>query len=158
VVVVPQIVISLIPTMSQNDIEQFIQREQLYTVFSWYIPDSQTGGNRMAIFQFEYDPGMYATFDAAYSHFSALSEVGYAEPDTLGEYKLDYRPNSGSGPLIPNDLLYLTGQSRFVSELGIDYSIEVPIGPQDTGGWFSDQVVAVVDTGVYRNHEDFAFL
>jgi hypothetical protein len=35
-----------------------------------------------------------------------------------------------------------------------------PLGPESENGvaWFSDQVVAVVDSGVWRSHEDFAFV
>jgi len=157
-VIVPQIVLSLLPSMSESDIVQFIQREQLYTIFSWYIPDLQTGGNTIATFQFEYDPLMYPSFGDAYDHLTALPEVEYAEPNTLGEFEPHYSPNSGSGPLIPDDEYYEDSSSRYVSQFGIDYSMWVPIGPEESGGWFSDQVVAVIDSGVYRYHEDFAFL
>ena len=84
----------------------------------------------------------------------------WVEPNSVNEYESHYDDPATSGYVLPNDGFYEAGECRYVNDLGIDTSPWVPFGPASeyAPNWFSRQVVAVVDDGVYRDHPDSLFI
>jgi hypothetical protein len=157
-----EILVNFTPTATQQDIETLISQYNLHVIMSWFEPPNEPGmGNAIASFQFEYDEGLFATFDDADTFFNSHPLVAHAGPNTADQIEDHYDP--------PNDPIY-TGWTepdqteynplaRFVNVLGTDATGLVPAGPEaEDGEWFSDQVVAVVDDGVFRTHPDYAFV
>ena len=157
---------------TEQEISTFIAAHNLEVVMSWFEPpetatDPDTGlplGNEIAWFQFEYDPAEFATIDAALAYFNGHALVEYAMPDLVHGWKGDYAP--------PNDPYYeddtykpggaidqVKFRNGFATALGVDGNPDVEYGPMgDSSGGFSNQVVAVIDDGVLRNHPDLGGL
>lgn len=151
---------------TQQQIEQLIAEHDLVVIWSWFDPPAGPGaGNAFAFFQFAYDETEFPAFDDAWSFFNALPLVEEAIPSSVGLYEDDYENPEPGNPLAPSDHYYWYSfqplhECQQIDLLGIDDSDSVPLGPESENGveWFSDQVAAVVDSGVWRFHEDFAFV
>jgi len=153
---------------TQAQIQQVIIQHNLQVIWSWYNPPVPPAlGNEFAFFQFGYNQVEFPSFTQAWLHFSADPLVEEAIPASIGQYKRAYDDPEGDGFVEPSDYYYNheVGGVEFrecqqIDLLGVDKSPLVPLGPEDEdqGQWFSDQVVAVVDDGVWRLHEDFSFI
>ncbi|MBN2082227.1 hypothetical protein JW859_08465 [bacterium] len=157
-----EILVNFTTAAAQLDIELLISQYNLYVIMSWFEPSGVPGqGNSIASFQFEYDDAVFPTFDDAYAFFNSQPLVIVAGPNTADQVEDHYDPPNDpiyTGWIEP-DLTSYNPLARIVNVLGTDNTPLVPAGPEtEEGEWFSDQVVAVVDDGVYRNHPDYAFL
>jgi hypothetical protein len=150
------------PEVTQSQIEQVIAQNNLRVIMSWFEPADEGGtGNSIAWFQFGYSPLQFADFSAAYSFFNAHPLVSLAMPDSTDELKGGYCDAQGSNVPWPTDMLNITQPGSGNNYTGVTEAYYVntalttiPLGPE-AGGTFSSQVVAVLDSGVYRQHKDF---
>ncbi len=149
-----EVITYFVDAATQSDIEQFITDHNLHVIMSWFEPpDEVLLGNALAWFHFEYDQNEFPTFDDAFNFFAAhelIESVWPAFSDGLHRWH--------TGNTNPNDYYYRDNKTRHINIFGVDQSQRVPLGPSTPGNWFSDQVVAVIDDGVDRWHEDFHIL
>jgi len=104
-------------------------------------------GNEMAWFDFEFDPERFATPEAAQQYFMQLAHVENAVPMITDYAEMDYAP--------PNDPLYTMGYVPITSSRWPDCYDLVRYSPVSYYSYSGvQQEVAVMDCGVYRNHED----
>ncbi|MCH7472463.1 S8/S53 family peptidase [bacterium] len=144
-----EMLVEFVQSATQLDIELFIAEHNLHVISSWFKPpEPPASGNDLAWFHFQYDQVEFPTFDSAFLFFSGHPLVDTASPNTADRYRPDYVQGD------PGDYYYTIDESEFVDVLEIDASSLVDMGPPD-GEELSDQVVAVLDTGVYRYHPDF---
>jgi len=164
------------PQASQAQIQQVIAQHNLEVIWSWFDPPVPPAlGNKFAFFQFGYNQVEFPSFTQAWLHFNADPLVEEAIPASIGLYKPDYDDPENEGAIAPSDHYNFykyddpnteeveeipRAEGQQIMRLGIASSPYVPLGPedQDQGQWFSDQVIAVVDCGVWRMHPDFAFI
>ncbi|MBN2082168.1 S8/S53 family peptidase [bacterium] len=105
-----------------------------------------TTGNEIAWFDFEYDQALYPDVEFAYQHFKTIPYVVNVCPhiNDYGQSDYDY----------PNDPVYQQlGQNRslWIDAFNLsDYS-QIPLDNYTTS---PNQMIAVVDSGVHRTHED----
>jgi hypothetical protein len=170
--------------ITEQALASLIAAQNLHVVMSWFEPlDGATGGgtsigsggggtqptsgNEIAYFEFEYDPQVWATLDAAVAFFNAHPNVDYVTPNIVAAYRTDYAP--------PNDYYYqLEARQNWPAELpdnfGAGYVTALGVDeiPEISDVGYSDQVIAVIDTGVARpaydeatntmwGHPDFGF-
>ncbi len=156
-----EILLTFVTTADATAISTFLATHNLDVAFSWFRPDSISGGNEVAWFQLEYDSQQFASFNAAYTFFSQQSLVAEASPNRPFEYSPDYG-GSTPGNIEPNDDLYdvydaqynyAADYCRFPKETGSAFTTQVPLGPE-SGGTMSSQAIALLDDGVWRQHED----
>jgi hypothetical protein len=158
-----EILLTFVTTADAIAISSFLATHNLDVAFSWFRPDLVTGGNEIAWFQLEYDQQQFASFNAAYTYFSQQNLVAEAGPNRPFEYSSDYGGGPGTlGNIEPDDDLYEQYDSsynyaddfcRFPKEVGSAFTTHVPLGPE-SGGQMSNQAIAVLDDGVWRQHED----
>lgn len=162
-----QIQIDFDQTVTEQDIWDLIAEKDLHVIFSSFEPpdpDQPSTNNANAWFWFEYEPAVFANFQAAYSYFIASPHVVEVQPNAVEEYNFDYAQVGLSG--LPSDKWYAAGdttfggrgslyQTRHITALGIDTSNRVAMGPPYGGTLSSECCVAVIDSGVMRSHPDF---
>ncbi len=135
--------------VTEQEISNFIAANDLYVIFSWFEgPEEPEEGNSIAWFQFRFTEERFSTFDLAYAYFSTHQKIEQAQPNTMDEYTADYPP--------PNDTHYTSNKALYINHFFVNQIPQIPYGPEGGQGSanFSDQMVAVIDSGVYRNHPD----
>ncbi|MCH7471855.1 S8 family serine peptidase [bacterium] len=143
--------VEFVQSATQLDIELFIAEHNLHVITSWFEPPvPPASGNEVAWFHLQYDQVEFPNFDSAFLFFSGHPLVDAASPNTADRYRPDYVQGD------PGDYYYTIDESEFVDVLEIDASSIVDMGPP-FGEGLSDQVVAVIDDGVYRYHPDFGY-
>ena len=162
-----QILVSFDQTMSQQQVADLLDLKDLHVIFSDFEPPDpgQIGANNAnAWFWFEFQNEVFPTFQDAYDYFLTYPHVIEVEPNEVEGFHLDYTPVNGNG--YPSDTWYAHGndfpygggepnQTRHIQALGIDTSNRIRMGPPYGGPLSSEYCVAVIDTGVWRWHDDF---
>ena len=147
-----EILITFVPTADANAISSFITAQNLEVAFSWFRPDLVNGGNEIAWFQFFYDTQQYTTFTAAYNHFSQQSLAAEVDANEPHGFTREYGGQL-PGNQTPDDDHFQALRCRYPTEVGSALTALVPYGPE-SGGSMSGQAIALLDDGVWRQHED----
>jgi len=124
-------------TVTTSQLEMLFVEHDLEVDFSWFEPLPNDAGNEMAWFHLTFEGELQSKLD----ELTALPNVLNANPYFTEIIELHYSP--------PNDPYYASGACRELNVLRVVPSHLVPLPPP-----YSNQIVAVLDTGVLASHED----
>ncbi len=126
----------------------FFAQNDLTVAMSFFEPDaSGQTANEIAYFELYYGAS-WNSVDEVLSFLDGITEVQFASPVFLDSWQKHYAP--------PNDEWYNPPKNAN-KHLDILYSVNNPY-IEDSGGYsFYRGGVAVLDSGVYRSHEDFTY-
>jgi subtilisin family serine protease len=134
--------VAFVPEATAEQIRGVLDGHALHVVMSHFEPrDDGLPGNAIAVFQLELPLEETPTLDAALAALAEEPLVARATPALAEGFSPAYSP--------PNDPRYIAGQCRPVNVFGVDTLQEASNGT-------SSQVLAVLDSGVFGWHEDFA--